>query len=69
MTDDIGLARYLGRVEAVIRESMGASLREADVQVEHTTIDAADRIASLDLGEARATLDDDEPQPHKLARN
>jgi polysaccharide biosynthesis protein PelD len=69
MTDDIGLARYLGRVEAAIRESTGASLREADVQVEHTSIDAADRIASLDLGEGIATLDDDDPQPHKLARN
>jgi hypothetical protein len=72
MTDDIGVARYLGRVEAIVRKETGAALREAGVRVvEHTGIDASDRIASLDLSDGRAattTLDDDDPQPHKLAR-
>ena len=37
MTDDIGVARYLGRVEAVVREATGVALREAGVRiVEHT---------------------------------
>lgn len=71
VTDDLGLARYLGRIEAVVREATGGSLRDAGVRiVEHTGIDASDRIAALDLSdEPSPPLDDDDPQPHKLARN
>ena len=70
MTDDLGVARYLGRVETAVREATGASLREAGGRVEHTAIEVADRIAALDLGnDSPAPLDDDEPQPHKLARH
>ena len=71
MTDDIGVARYLGRVETVVREATGVALREAGVRiVEHIGIDASDRIAALDLSdESPGTLGDDDPRPHKLARN
>ena len=71
MTDDIGVARYLGRVETVVREATGVALREAGVRiVEHIGIDASDRIAALDLSdETPGTLGDDDPRPHKLARN
>jgi beta-phosphoglucomutase-like phosphatase (HAD superfamily) len=70
MTDDLGIARYLGRVEAVVRETTGVALREAGVRiVEHTGIES-ERIASLDLGDGTpGPLGDDDPQPHKLARN
>jgi hypothetical protein len=69
-TDDIGVARYLGRVEAVVRDTTGVALREAGVRiVEHTGIES-DRIGSLDLGDGTpGPLGDDVPQPHKLARN
>ena len=44
MTDDIGVARYLGRVETVVREATGVALREAGVKiVAHVGIDASDR--------------------------
>ena len=71
MTDDIGVARYLGRVETVVREATGVALREAGVRiVAHVGIDASDRIAALDLSdETPGTLGDDDPRPHKLARN
>jgi hypothetical protein len=75
LTDDIGVARYLGRIEAAVRQATGVALRESGVRiVEHTVIDSSDRIASLDLSdETTPTVGhghgDDDPQPHKLARN
>src|SRR4051794_22676129 len=71
MTDDIGLARYLGRVEAVVREATGVALREAGVRiVEHVGIDDSDRISALNLNDETPTpLGDDDPRPHKIARN
>jgi hypothetical protein len=71
MTDDIGVARYLGRIETVVRDATGVALREAGVRiVAHLGIDASDRIAALDLSdETPGTLGDDDPRPHKLARN
>jgi hypothetical protein len=74
MTDDLGVARYLGRVEAAVREATGASLSEAGVSVvQRAAIDDTSRIAALDLdGETAVALaqdqDDDEPAPRETAR-
>lgn len=69
MTDDIGLARYLGRVEAAVRLATGGSLPEAGVRVvQHAAIDDADRLATLDLGgHAVPALTDDEPEQRERA--
>lgn len=49
MTDDIGRARYLGRVEGVVRDLTGTSMAEAGVQVlEHGTIEDLGRMGKLD---------------------
>ena len=37
MTDDIGVARYLGRIETVVREATGVALREAGVRSSSTS--------------------------------
>ncbi len=59
MTDDLGIARYLGRVEAAVREMTGTSLAEAGVRVvHHAAIDDSDRLARLDLDGEIATDDD-----------
>jgi polysaccharide biosynthesis protein PelD len=55
MTDDIGRARYLGRMEGVLRELTGTSMAEAGVQVlEHAAISDFDRLGKLDLREQTA---------------
>ncbi|HXU61869.1 MAG TPA: PelD GGDEF domain-containing protein [Polyangia bacterium] len=55
MTDDIGRARYLGRMEGVLRELTGTSMAEAGVQVlEHAAISDFDRMGKLDLREQAA---------------
>lgn len=69
MTDDIGMARYLGRVEAAVRAATGASLRDAGVRlVEHAAIDDSERIASLDLASG-APNNHDEDDAREIVRN
>ena len=69
MTDDMGVARYLGRVEAAVRGATGASLAEAGVRVvQHTAIDDRDRMAALELdGESLLEDKNDDPQRRELA--
>jgi hypothetical protein len=62
MTDDLGVARYLGRVEAAVREATGTSLPEAGIRVvEQTAID-------LDSSTLNIFHDDDDTQPREAAR-
>ncbi len=50
MTDDIGRARYLGRVEGMVRDLTGTSMAEAGVRVvEHAAVNDLDRFRELDL--------------------
>ncbi len=50
MTDDIGRARYLGRVEGMVRDLTGTSMAEAGVRVvEHAAVNDLDRFGELDL--------------------
>jgi len=70
MTDDMGVARYLGRVEAAVRAATGTSLAEAGVRVvQHTAIDDRDRMAVLELdGETLVKDEDGDPEPREAAR-
>jgi hypothetical protein len=69
MTDDLGVARYLGRVEAAVREATGGSLAEAGVTVvQRASIDDGNRIAALDLDGETVALGHDEPAPRETAR-
>jgi hypothetical protein len=69
MTDDLGVARYLGRVETAVREVTGASLAEAGVRVlRHGAIDDQDRIGALELdGESFAADGDDDARSREAA--
>jgi hypothetical protein len=70
MTDDIGVARYLGRVETAVRAATGGSLSDSGVRVvQHAAIDDTDRIAALDLaGEPPLTRGSDDPARREAAR-
>jgi hypothetical protein len=69
MTDDMGIARYLGRVEAAVRGVTGGSLADAGVRVvQHTAIDDDNRMAALELdGETLVKDGNDDPQRREVA--
>jgi hypothetical protein len=70
MTDDVGVARYLGRVEAAVRQVTGASLAESGVRIlQHTAIDDGDRMAALELdGETAVNDGNDDPKREVAGR-
>lgn len=70
MTDDMGVARYLGRVEAAVRAATGTSLAEAGVRVvQHAAIDDDERMAQLELdGDTLVKDENDDPHPREVAR-
>jgi hypothetical protein len=52
MTDDIGRARYLGRVEGMVRDLTGTTMAEAGVRLlEHAAVSDLDRMGTLELPE------------------
>jgi hypothetical protein len=70
MTDDMGVARYLGRVEAAVRHVTGATLAESGVRVlQHAAIDDGARMAALALdGDTSANDGNDDPKREVAGR-